>query len=185
MLRASKVQPLGEFQISINASPNELAWPQFANNLLARITANDARPEWFALDITERALQQQDDAVVENLRTIADSGITLSLDDFGTGYSSLERLRNIPVDQVKIDRRFVSSMLENERSDHLIAAVIALADELSLHTVAEGVETGEQASHLRALGCHAAQGFFYAPAVPDTEPLAVLRDLSMASHRNW
>ena len=123
-----------------------------------------------------------------NLHLLADAGITLSLDDFGTGYSSLERLRNIPVNRVKIDRKFVLAMLDNERSERLIAAIIALADELGIDTVAEGVETAEQAARLRALGCHAAQGFLYAPAVPDSELVAVLRDLSNSSttgHRPW
>ena len=187
-LRASRTHALGGFQISVNASPNELAWPEFAKNMLARIRANDALPEWFALEVTEKALLQRDDAVQDNLRTLAEAGITLSLDDFGTGYSSLERLRNLPVNRVKIDRKFVLAMLENERSERLIAAIIALADELGMDTVAEGVETAEQAARLRALGCHAAQGFLYAPAVPDSELVAVLRDLSntgAGGHRPW
>jgi diguanylate cyclase (GGDEF)-like protein len=187
-VRASRTHALGGFQISVNASPNELAWPEFAKNMLARIRANDALPEWFALEVTEKALLQRDDAVQANLRAIAEAGVTLSLDDFGTGYSSLERLRDIPVNRVKIDRKFVLAMLENERSERLIAAIIALADELGIDTVAEGVETADQAARLRALGCHSAQGFLYAPAVPDSELVAVLRDLSNISasgHRPW
>ena len=183
MLRASRTQRLGDFQISINASPNELAWPQFASNLLTRLRANETRPEWFAVEVTEDALLQSDPAVRDNLRILRDAGITISLDDFGAGYSSLERLRNLPVDRVKIDRRFVSALLENERSERLIAAIIALADELHLNTVAEGVETNEQAARLRSLGCQSAQGFLYAPAVPDSELVAVLRDLSVAGGR--
>jgi diguanylate cyclase (GGDEF)-like protein len=178
MLRVGHVQPMAGFQISVNASPNELAWPGFASNLLARLRANEARPEWFALDLTEQALGQPDQAARDNVRQLRDAGITLSLDDFGTGYSSLERLRNIPVHRVKIDRRFVGSMLTNERAESLICAIVALADELGMQTVAEGVETAEQANRLRRLGCRAAQGFFYAPAVPDTELPSVLRDLN-------
>jgi EAL domain-containing protein (putative c-di-GMP-specific phosphodiesterase class I) len=183
MLRSSRTQHIGDFQISINASPNELAWPQFANNLLARLHANDSLPEWFAVEVTESALLQSDPAVRDNMRILRDAGITISLDDFGAGYSSLERLRNLPVDRVKIDRRFVSALLENERSERLIAAIIALADELHMNTVAEGVETSEQAARLRALGCQSAQGFLYAPAVPDSELVAVLRDLTTAGSR--
>ncbi len=185
-LRAGRVQPMSNFQISVNASPNELAWPEFATNMLARITANDARPEWFALEITETAWLQRDEAVRANLRTLREAGVTLSLDDFGTGYSSLERLRDIPVDRVKIDRRFVAALLDDERSERIIATIVALADELGIETVAEGVETAEQANRLRALGCRAAQGFLYAPAVPDSELQAVLRDLGqLAGHNGW
>ena len=103
--------------------------------------------------------------------------MTLVLDDFGTGYSSLERLRDIPVDKVKIDRRFVAN-LDDERNVRIIATIVALAQELGMQTVAEGVETTEQAARLRSLGCNAAQGFLYAPAVPDSELTAVLRDIS-------
>jgi diguanylate cyclase (GGDEF)-like protein len=181
MLRASNIRTMSDFQISINASPNELAWPDYASNLLSRLRANDTRPEWFALDVTEEALRQPDLAVLENLRRLRDAGLTLSLDDFGTGYSSLERLRDIPVSRVKIDRRFVGSMLSNDRVESLIAAIVALADELGMQTVAEGVETIEQANRLRHLGCRAAQGFLYAPAVPDSELMLVLRDLNAAA----
>jgi diguanylate cyclase (GGDEF)-like protein len=181
MLRVGRVLPMSGFLISVNASPNELAWPEFAANLLARLRANEARPEWFALDVTEQALRQPDPAVLRNLHCLRDAGVTLSLDDFGTGYSSLERLRDIPVNRVKIDRRFVNSMLTNERAESLIAAIVALADELGMQTVAEGVETAEQANRLRRLGCRAAQGFLYAPAVPDSELASVLRDLNAAA----
>jgi EAL domain-containing protein (putative c-di-GMP-specific phosphodiesterase class I) len=167
----------------VNASPNELAWPEFAKNMLARIKANDALPEWFALEVTEKALQQRDPNVMVNLQIIRDAGVTISLDDFGTGYSSLERLRDLPVDRVKIDRTFVATLMENERTERLIAAIITLADELGIDTVAEGVETSEQAAKLRSLGCKSAQGFLFAPAVPDSELVAVLRDLSTASAR--
>jgi diguanylate cyclase (GGDEF)-like protein len=181
MLRANHSLPVSDFQISVNASPNELAWPDYAINLLTRLRANDTRPEWFALDLTEEALHQPDRAVLGNLRQLREAGVTLSLDDFGAGYSSLERLRNIPVSRVKIDRRFVGSMLNNDRIESLIAAIVALADELGMQTVAEGVETIEQANRLRSLGCRAAQGFLYAPAVPDSELMLVLRDLSAAA----
>jgi EAL domain-containing protein (putative c-di-GMP-specific phosphodiesterase class I) len=185
-LRAGHANLVGGFQISVNASPNELAWPDFARSLIARIKANDALPEWFALEITEKGLLQPDDAVRMNLAIIRDAGITLSLDDFGTGYSSLERLRDISVDRVKIDRRFVAALAENERGERLISAIIGLADELGMDTVAEGVETPEQAAMLRALGCRSAQGFLFAPAVPDSELRAVLRDLSSVDvHRAW
>lgn len=186
MLRSSRTTSLGNFQISVNASPNELAWPEFATNMLARIKANDALPEWFALEVTEKALQQRDPNVMVNLQIIRDAGVTISLDDFGTGYSSLERLRDLPVDRVKIDRRFVATLMENERTERLIAAIIALADELGIDTVAEGVETSEQAAKLRSLGCRSAQGFLFAPAVPDSELVAVLRDLSTTgAHHPW
>jgi diguanylate cyclase (GGDEF)-like protein len=176
-LRSSRTLPLRQFQVSINASPNEIAWPAFADNLLARLRANEALPEWFALEVTERALLLPDDAVRTNLAILADAGVTITLDNFGTGVSSLERLDTLRVRRVKIDRSFVNRMLDDERAQRLVAAMITMAHDLGMDTVAEGVETAEQAAALRALGCRSAQGFLYAPAVPETELLAVLGDL--------
>ncbi|MEI8239706.1 MAG: bifunctional diguanylate cyclase/phosphodiesterase, partial [Actinomycetota bacterium] len=182
-LRSSRSLPLRNLQVSINASPNEIAWPQFATNLLARIRANEAAPEWFALEVTEQALSRSDDAIRSNLAALADAGVTISLDDFGTGSSSLERLVSLHVTRVKIDRKFVAKMVDDEPTQRLVAAMIAMAHDLQMDTVAEGVETSEQAAALRALGCHSAQGFLYAPAVPETELQSVLSDLLMASSR--
>jgi diguanylate cyclase (GGDEF)-like protein len=184
VLRATRALPLRNFQVSINASPNEIAWPQFASNLLARLRANEASPEWFSLEITERALVMNDDAVRSNLATLADAGVTITLDDYGTGYSSLEQLVSLNVSRVKIDRSFVARMIDDEPTQRLVAAMIAMAHDLQMDTVAEGVETSAQAAALRALGCHSAQGFLYAPAVPETELLAVLSDLLLASSRH-
>ena len=182
-LRASRALPLRNFQVSINASPNEIAWPQFAGNLLARIRANEASPEWFALEVTERALVMKDEAVRANLAMLADAGITVTLDDYGTGYSSLEQLVSLNVTRVKIDRSFVARMVDDEPTQRLVTAMITMADDLRMDTVAEGVETEQQAAMLRALGCRSAQGFLYAPAVPETELMAVLSDLLLASSR--
>lgn len=182
-LRATRSLPLRSFQVSINASPSEIAWPQFAVNLLARIRANDAFPEWFALEVTERALVMNDDAVRTNLAMLADAGITITLDDYGTGYSSLEQLVRLNVSRVKIDRSFVSRMVDDESTHRLVAAMVAMAADLQMDTVAEGVETHQQAALLRSMGCHSAQGFLFAPAVPETELVPVLGDLLLASSR--
>ncbi len=186
MLRTSRSYRAGDFQITINASANELAWPRFAEQFLARLKAAEALPAWFVIETTEKALAQRDDAVAHNVRLLREAGIAVSLDDFGADYASIERLRELPVDRVKIDRRFISQLLDNERVDQTVEAAVALAHELGMRCIAEGVETNEQAARLRAMGCAAAQGFLFAPAVPDTELLDVLRDLSNAgSHRGW
>ncbi|MEY4339261.1 MAG: hypothetical protein RLZ14_1111 [Actinomycetota bacterium] len=185
MLRSSRAHRVGDFQITINASANELAWPRFAEQFLARLKAVEALPEWFVVETTERALAQRDDSVSHNVAVLRQAGVDISLDDFGADYASIERLRSLPVDRVKIDRRFIAQLLENERVDQTVSAAVALANELGLRCIAEGVETNEQAARLRAIGCAAAQGFLFAPAVPDTELVDVLRDLAAAggSHR--
>ena len=186
MIRTSRSYRAGDFQITINASANELAWPRFGEQFLARLKAVESLPEWFVIETTEKALAQRDDAVAQNIRVLREAGVAVSLDDFGADYASIERLRELPVDRVKIDRRFISQLLDNERVDQTVEAAVALAQELGMRCIAEGVETNEQAARLRAMGCAAAQGFLFAPAVPDTELLDVLRDLSNAGdHRRW
>lgn len=183
MLRSSRSHRVGDFQITINASANELAWPRFAEQFLARLKAVEAQPGWFVVETTERALLQRDDAVAHNIAVLRQAGVDVSLDDFGADYASIERLRSLPVDRVKIDRRFIAELLTNERVDQTVAAAVNLANELGLKCIAEGVETDEQAARLRAMGCAAAQGFLFAPAVPDTELLDVLRDLAASGQQ--
>ncbi|MEY4174245.1 MAG: hypothetical protein RI900_1410 [Actinomycetota bacterium] len=177
MIRASRTHPIGDFQITVNASPNEVAWPRFAEQFLARVRAVDARPEWFAIELTEHALSQRDDNVTANVHHLRDAGVIISLDDFGATQSSIDHLASLPVDRVKIGRRQVAAITTDERADTAVATALAAASELGLRTLAAGVETREQAARLRAHGCGAAQGFLFAPAVPDTELLDVLRDL--------
>jgi diguanylate cyclase (GGDEF)-like protein len=184
MLRSSRSHRVGDFQITINASANELAWPRFAEQFLARLKAVEAQPGWFVVETTERALLQRDDAVAHNIAVLRQAGVDVSLDDYGADYASIERLRSLPVDRVKIDRRFIAELLTNERVDQTVAAAVNLANELGLKCIAEGVETDEQAARLRGMGCAAAQGFLFAPAVPDTELLDVLRDLAASGQQH-
>ncbi len=100
------------------------------------------------------------------LRGIKDLGCCLAIDDFGTTQSSLRLLEQLPVDTVKIDRSFITGMAESEEEAAIVAAVIGLAHAFGLQAVAEGVETLSQVDRLRALGCDAAQGHYFAAAQP-------------------
>jgi EAL domain-containing protein (putative c-di-GMP-specific phosphodiesterase class I) len=96
-------------------------------------------------------------------------GVGLALDDFGTGYSSLSYLRRFPISVLKIDRSFVSELPANRDDAALVAAIVTMGHSLRLRVVAEGVETLEQAEHLRALGCDHLQGHLFSAAVPANE----------------
>jgi EAL domain-containing protein (putative c-di-GMP-specific phosphodiesterase class I) len=183
MIRASRTHALGEFQITVNASANEVAWPRFAEQFLARIRGVGARPEWFAVELTQHALTQRDDNVNVNVHHLRDAGVTISLDDFGDTPAMIERLGSLPVDRVKISRQQVAALTTDPRTEAAVGDALAAAAALGLRTLAAGVETREQAATLRSLGCGAAQGFLFAPAVPDTELLDVLRDLYEAGNR--
>jgi len=176
-LRTTRSLRLGDFMVHMNASANELAWPSFATSLLERLQSHGVRPEWFSVEIGEQVLHQPDPAVRANVLTLAEAGVMVGLDDFGTGATSFASLTELPLHRIKIDRRFVSGMLEHPRTHRSVAAMITMAADLGIDTVAAGVETTEQADALRALGCRSAQGFLFAPAVPEAELVNLLGDL--------
>ena len=133
--------------------------------------------EAICLELTESMLLDNPDAAVSILERLRERGLHLAIDDFGTGYSSLAYLRRFPFDRVKIDRAFVEPLDQPDSSEHqLVAAIVAMADALGMTTVAEGVETIEQANQLVAMGCGTAQGFYYSRPVPaDAVPATIQR----------
>jgi EAL domain-containing protein (putative c-di-GMP-specific phosphodiesterase class I) len=122
-------------------------------------------PERLELEITESALIGDEPGVVETLNGLKSLGVRLALDDFGTGYSSLSYLVRFPIDALKIDRSFVRGIGSDEQAGAIIAAVVAMAHRLHLSVTAEGVETEEQESFLRAEGCDTLQGFRFSRPV--------------------
>jgi hypothetical protein len=105
----------------------------------------------------------------QQLSRLKSLGLTLAMDDFGTGYSSLSYLKKFPIDVIKIDRSFIKDIPQNQDDMEITSAVIAMAHNLKLKVVAEGVESRQQADLLLQLGCELAQGFLYAPALPAAE----------------
>jgi two-component system NtrC family sensor kinase len=160
--------------ISINVSPLELHHAEMA--LQIRDLAEEAG---FALrrtviEITESALAENPKQAYATVSALKEWGCRISLDDFGTGYSSLLQLQSMPFDALKVDRSFVSSMTERRDSRKIVAAVIGMGQSLGLTTVAEGVETQEQADMLLWLGCDQAQGWLYGRPAPARELAAII-----------
>jgi EAL domain-containing protein (putative c-di-GMP-specific phosphodiesterase class I) len=123
-------------------------------------------PGDLVIEVTESALVRDIDATVRRLHQLKDLGVEVAIDDFGTGYSSLDHLRRFPVDVLKIDKSFVDGITRGSEEASFAEAIIRLADQLHLRTVAEGVETREQATTLVGLGAHSAQGYLYSRPVP-------------------
>ena len=115
----------------------------------------------FIIELTETTLIQDVAATIATLNRLKSLGLSLSIDDFGTGYSSLSRLKQFPIDQLKIDRSFIMDLLNDENDKAIVSAIIAIAQELGLKLVAEGVEQEEQAQFLKEHGCNYAQGYHY------------------------
>lgn len=117
-------------------------------------------PEFLEIEITESTIIRDSAKAAKIFGQIQNFGIKIALDDFGTGYSSLSYLKSFKTDYLKIDQSFIRSITENENSRTIVSAIIAMADKLSIKTIAEGVETREQFELLKALGCHMVQGYF-------------------------
>jgi EAL domain-containing protein (putative c-di-GMP-specific phosphodiesterase class I) len=120
------------------------------------------------------------DETVATLRQLKGLGVTLSIDDFGTGYSNLAYLQRLPLDQIKIDRQFVSGLETDAGDAAIVTAIVSLARTLGLTVVAEGVETAEQAARLRDLGCELAQGFYFGGPQSAAETTAPLEKVAFA-----
>jgi EAL domain-containing protein (putative c-di-GMP-specific phosphodiesterase class I) len=123
------------------------------------------RPGSLRLEITESTIMEQAEEAVEKLLALRRLGVKLYIDDFGTGYSSLSYLHRLPVDALKIDRSFISEMdIQDERAE-IVGTIVTLARTLRMDVAAEGIETAEQVTRLRALACHYGQGYFFSEPV--------------------
>jgi diguanylate cyclase (GGDEF)-like protein len=154
--------------IAANLSPQTLHNSTLPDRIRHALTKYRADASSLVLEITENVIMSDRDQSMECLTELHDMGVRIAVDDFGTGYSSLSYLRQLPVDELKIDRSFIIGMAGGE-DDALVRGIIDLAHNLRLRVVAEGVETEDVRDRLRALGCDAAQGFFIHRPAPVAE----------------
>ncbi len=164
--------------VAINASAAEFRKGNFGERLLERLSRSSLPASTVQIEVTETVFLGRGASYVERaLKTLSRGGVRIALDDFGTGYASLSHLKQFPVDILKIDRSFVRDVERDEDASAIIGAVVNLGKSLNIRTVAEGIETAEQAARLTAKGCDYGQGFFYSPAVPAAElPLLVTKN---------
>ncbi|MBC2710796.1 MAG: EAL domain-containing protein [Desulfosarcina sp.] len=120
---------------------------------------------------------------IAKMRTLRAKGITFSIDDFGTGYSSLSYLKRFPIDTLKIDRSFIFDSVNSKGDQEIIKMIIAMARNLNIDAVAEGVETQEQKDFLASYGCNSMQGFLFAHPVPVDQFKDLLERQKLASSR--
>lgn len=162
-----------QLRVSVNLSPNQLLAPDLASRIEQCLSRHGVPGTHLVLEITEEALVGDVDL---SRRAVAEAralGLQFAIDDFGTGYSSLSMLHHLPVDFVKIDRAFVHELGRSAGASQIVRLVLALADELGLRAVAEGIERAEQLDELMALGCRWGQGYLFSPPVPIDQALAI------------
>ena len=180
-LAAWHAQGLKPLTVTVNLSTRQLDDPDFPATVEAALADAGIAPESLCLELTESALMSVATAPLNALRAVKDLGVYVGIDDFGTGHSSLARLRSLPVEVLKVDRSFIDGLGTEHGDSAVVAAILSLAHALGLHVIAEGVETQLQANQLIALGCPAAQGFLWSPAVPAHE-LPALAGIGTGAH---
>ena len=154
--------------LAVNVSPIEFQSELFVDNVLAALKKYAIEPNCLEIELTEGVFVQQDNNTLEKLEALSSHGINLAIDDFGTGYSSLAYLKNLPVNQLKIDRAFIQGLPDNLADQAIVESTLALCKGLNMTVVAEGVENIEQADYLRMKGCDYIQGYFYGRPVNST-----------------
>lgn len=151
----------GKLSVSVNLSSRQLSCIDLAAQIEQILQETGLAAEFLKLEITESAAMNNAEIGKTILHQLRSLGVQLYIDDFGTGYSSLNRLYDLPLDVLKIDRSFVQQ-LDSERGEYLVRAIANLARSLGIDVIAEGVETQEQVLKLQSLGCYRGQGYFFA-----------------------
>jgi len=170
--------------VAVNISPRCLLEPEFGQQVLARLAEAGLPADLLRLEITESTLLADPVRARAALETLADVGVRLSIDDFGTGYSSMSYLRHLPIDELKIDRSFVSGMLDHREDAVLVQSAIDLGHNLGLAVVAEGVETVGVLSALVTHGCDTVQGYLLSRPLPAAALEAWLDEHAAAGARS-
>ena len=165
-----------DLPIAVNLSGRDLVNPELVQMIRAILEEFAMPANCLTLEITEEAVVQDIDSAIEVLEELRKLGCHLSMDDFGTGYSSLAHLQKLPVDELKIDRTFVTHLPDSRQNTAIVRSVIELAHNLNLEVVAEGVETTAALRWLREEGCERAQGFYLSRPMPAEEFIPWLRN---------
>jgi predicted signal transduction protein with EAL and GGDEF domain len=173
--RAWQDAGLPPVRVSVNFSARQFRQHGLYDTITAALRQAGLAPEWLEIELTESLVMQDVNRTIDVLRGLKKMGVTVAVDDFGTGYSSLSYLRRLPIDVIKIDRAFIEHISDNPDDAAIARSIVALARSLQLKTVAEGVETGDQADFLRRHGCDTMQGFYFSRPLPADKFTELLR----------
>jgi len=161
--------------ISVNLSARQLQKKDLAGVIATILSETGLDPRFLELEIVESMVMKDVESAMAIMRELKGLGVQLAMDDFGTGYSSLSYLKRFPFDRLKIDLSFVRDIMTDPESAAIARTIIAMAHNLNLRAIAEGVETEEQLKYLRLHGCDEIQGYYASPPVTALEFEALLR----------
>ncbi len=164
-----------DFDVSINISASHFIEGQLTQFITGILDEFNLPTSAVKLEVTESAFIDDTKVAIEQMKRLNSLGIKLSLDDFGIGYSSLSYLKAMPIDVIKIDRSFISSIGKQRADEAIIETIIVLASNLEMSCIAEGAETKEQIDFLVSRDCHLIQGYYYSKPVPSEQILDELK----------
>jgi diguanylate cyclase (GGDEF)-like protein/PAS domain S-box-containing protein len=175
-IRAWIDQGFHDCKIAINLSSVQLMQPDIVTNIFKALDSYKVPPRLFEVEITETTLMDNIKTAIDSLRRLHSRGINISIDDFGTGYSSLSYLKNLPINNLKIDRAFIKDLQNDENDQQIVQTLITMAHSLNMSVIAEGVEEIEQFNLLNQYACDEIQGYLLSKPVADSEFLEMLRN---------
>lgn len=163
---------LAKIVMAVNLSSLQFQQDDFIEQLEIILVKSKLEPKWLELELTESLMLENIEQVVQKLQEIKRLGVSVAIDDFGTGFSSLSYLKRLPIDRIKIDKSFIRELVTDHKDGAIIRAIIAMAHQLGLKVIAEGVETIAQTKMLHRMLCDELQGYFFAKPLP-TDSLEV------------
>jgi predicted signal transduction protein with EAL and GGDEF domain len=163
-------------RVSVNLSARSLLQSTLIEDVAALLKRHDTPAGGLCLEVTETSMMADPRATASTLESLRDLGVTIAIDDFGTGHSSLAYIKRLPVAEIKIDKSFVLSMLEDRSDATIVSAVVNLGANLGISVVAEGVEDDATRARLEEMGCPAAQGYLFGRPMPSEQLLEWLAD---------
>src|SRR5206468_2420254 len=163
-LRETKGWP-GHLKLAVNVSPVQFRDPRLAEQILKLLSESGFPPSRLEVEITEGALLEDRDQVLIIIHSLKNVGVTISLDDFGTGYASLSQVNRLPLDRIKIDKSFITAMIDSDQTAALVNTIAGLGHNLDVPITAEGVESEQIRTALAGFGCAEAQGWLFGHAI--------------------
>jgi EAL domain-containing protein (putative c-di-GMP-specific phosphodiesterase class I) len=170
-------------KIAVNVSPVQFRNQNLVQTIVHCLATSRLPADRLELEVTESVLMKSNEATLATLHQLRELGVRISMDDFGTGYSSLSYLRSFPFNKIKIDRSFIADLARGPDAVAIVQAIINLAESLKMATTAEGVETEEEQTILRTMGCGEMQGYLFCPPRPATEIAALFQQIE--AHAAW
>jgi EAL domain-containing protein (putative c-di-GMP-specific phosphodiesterase class I) len=167
-------------RISVNLSGKQLSQPDLIQDVYRVLQETRLEADCLTLEITESVIMENAETAASMLAQLRELDVHLHIDDFGTGYSSLSYLHRFPVNTLKVDRSFVNRIGIDDENTEIVKTILTLAKNLGMDVIAEGVETHEQLTHLRKLGCHFAQGYLFSVPVDPEQARLLIADLMIS-----